>query len=65
MRAETQRRAPGSGAVGSVDEEIGDAVEAVGEVAEDAMREPGEGEELAAVSVAGELQGDTGVFGDL
>ena len=54
--AYAEGRAPGAGAAGGVDQEITEALEAVGVGAEDARSEPGEGEYLAAVGVAGELE---------
>ncbi len=54
-------RAPGSGAAGSVDLQGAEAMQSIGELAEDAAREPGEGEELPAVGVAGELQAESGL----
>ena len=54
--ADAQRRAPGAGAAGGVDEEIPETLEPVGIGAEDARGEPGERKNLAAVRVAGKLQ---------
>ncbi len=39
-------------------------MQSVGELAEGAAGEPGEGDELAAVGVAGELEADAGLFDD-
>src|ERR1700758_2920627 len=60
--ADAQGRGPGAVSAGGVDEEIAEALEAVGVGAEDARREPGEGEYLAAVRVAGELQRNSLLF---
>src|SRR6202035_4484545 len=51
--ADAQGRTPRAGAAGGVNEEIAEALEAVGVGAEDARGEPGEGEYLAAVRGAG------------
>ena len=62
--ADAHGRAPGSGAAGGVNLERAEAVQSVGELAEGVACEPGEGDELAAVGVAGELQADAGLLDD-
>ena len=64
MGAYAHGRAPGSGTAGGIDLERAECVQSVGELAEDAAGEPGEGDELTAVGVAGELETDAGLLDD-
>ena len=64
MGADAHGRAPGSGAAGGVDLERAEAMQPVGKLSEGAAGEPGEGDKLAAVSVAGELEADAGLLDD-
>ena len=60
MGPDAHGRAPGAGAGGGVDLELAELLQAVGELAECAAREPREWEHLAAVGVARELETDAG-----
>lgn len=56
--AHAEGRSPGAGAAGGVDEKVAETAEAVGIRAENTRSEPGEGENLASMGVAGKLEGD-------
>ena len=56
--------APGSDATGGVDLECPEALQTISEFAEGAAGDPGKGEALAAVGVAGELETDAGLLCD-
>jgi len=64
LSADAHRRAPGAGAGGSVDEQVAETFQAVGEFTEDAGGKPGEGKNLAAMSVPGELEANSLLFDD-
>jgi len=64
-RRNTHRRTPRPGAVGDVDLELVEDLEAVVEFAPYALAEEGPGKELAAVGVSGELERDAGFLCDV
>src|ERR1035437_154301 len=57
-------RTPGSGSARCIHLQFAEPVQSVGEFTEDAPRQPGEGEELSAMGVAGELEADAGLLDD-